>query len=87
MKALLAVFLALAACGEKKPPVEPPTPAPSQATPPASSAMTPDECTAMGGRVKGDIGDGKVACDPGEKELGRVTQGIEGAVCCAGAAH
>ena len=24
--------------------------------------MTPDECTAKGGFVKGDIGDGKVAC-------------------------
>lgn len=45
--------------------------------------MAPEECTAKGGQVKGDIGDGKVACDEGHRDLGRVNQGIEGAVCCA----
>jgi hypothetical protein len=44
--------------------------------------MQPDECIAKGGYVKGDIGDGKVACTDGEKDLGRVAQGVEGAVCC-----
>lgn len=44
--------------------------------------MSPEECTAKGGQVKGDIGDGKVACGTGEKEIGRVNQGIEGAICC-----
>jgi len=45
--------------------------------------MKPDECTAQGGQVRGDIGDGKVKCADGERDLGRVAQGIEGAVCCA----
>jgi hypothetical protein len=45
--------------------------------------MTPEECTGKGGEVRGDIGDGKVACAEGETDLGRVNQGIEGAVCCA----
>ena len=44
--------------------------------------MSPDECTGKGGEVRGDIGDGKVACAEGEQDLGRVNQGIEGAVCC-----
>ena len=45
--------------------------------------MAPEDCIAKGGQVKGDIGDGKVACAEGEQDLGRVNQGIEGAVCCA----
>jgi hypothetical protein len=48
--------------------------------------MEPDQCTAQGGQVRGDIGDGKIACAEGERELGRVRQGIEGAICCAAAA-
>ncbi len=43
---------------------------------------TAEECTCAGGVVHGDIGDGKVACGEGETELGRIQQGIEGAVCC-----
>ncbi len=49
----------------------------------ASGPMSAEECAAQGGQVKGDIGDGKVACDEGQRDLGRVNQGIEGAVCCA----
>lgn len=45
-------------------------------------AGTPAHCECIGGYVKGDIGDGKVACTDGERELERVRQGIEGAVCC-----
>lgn len=45
--------------------------------------MTPEECTGKRGEVRGEIGDGKVACTEGETDLGRVNQGIEGAVCCA----
>lgn len=52
-------------------------------TPPEPIAMSPDECTSKGGQVKGDIGDGKVACDADQRDLGRVNQGVEGAVCCA----
>lgn len=47
-----------------------------------SAPNTPAHCECLGGYVKGDIGDGKVACNEGEKELERVQQGIEGAVCC-----
>lgn len=87
-KLLIAFALTAAACGGSKQ-------APSEATPPPSSAptdqssvtpMTPDECTTQGGQVRGDIGDGKIACADGERELGRVNQGIEGAICCAPAA-
>lgn len=78
------VVLVLAACGGSKTPPAEPTPTPTQpdTQPPAPATMSPDECTSKGGHVKGDIGDGKVACDAGEKELGRVSQGIEGAICC-----
>jgi len=64
--------------------------APTVATGPQSSsascgedaANTPAHCECLGGYVKGDIGDGQVACPQGETELERVQQGIEGAVCC-----
>ncbi|MGE0868345.1 MAG: hypothetical protein AB7P03_07280 [Kofleriaceae bacterium] len=90
IKLMFAFALALAAaCGGKTQP-PPSDPAAVQSTEPAtqtgstdSVAMTPDECTAKGGQVKGDIGDGKVACDADQRDLGRVNQGIEGAVCCA----
>ena len=74
-KLLITFVLSIAACGGSK------QPAPQVAPP--SAAMTSDECTAKGGQVRGDIGDGKVACAAGETDLGRVSQGIEGAVCCA----
>ena len=47
-----------------------------------STPNTPEHCECLGGYVKGDIGDGRVACNEGEKELERVDQGIEGAICC-----
>jgi hypothetical protein len=46
------------------------------------AANTPAHCECLGGYVRGDIGDGQVACPQGETELERVKQGIEGAVCC-----
>lgn len=79
------------ACGSSSPPAttagdpvpsRPAEPLPDSTTPPGN-LMSPDDCTAKGGRVKGDIGDGKVRCDEGERELGRVNTGIEGGVCCA----
>jgi hypothetical protein len=62
-----------------------PEPAPPEPATPAEP-MTPEECTAAGGQVRGDIGDGKIACAEGERELGRVRLGIEGGVCCAAGA-
>jgi hypothetical protein len=79
-KLIIAVVFTVAACGGKQPATKP-VDQPTTTTPPA--AMTPEECTGKGGQVKGDIGDGKVACAEGEQDLGRVSQGIEGAVCCA----
>ncbi len=78
-KHLIAFVLTVAACGGSKQPDPQTAPAP----PAPTSAMAPEECTAKGGEVRGDIGDGKVACAAGETDLGRVNQGIEGAVCCA----
>ncbi len=80
---LIAFVLTIAACGGSKQPAPQQTPPPAPAEP--AAAMSPEECTAKGGQVRGDIGDGKVACTEGERDLGRVNQGIEGAVCCAGA--
>jgi hypothetical protein len=84
-KFLIAFALFAAACGGKKQSPTETTPAASE-PPTQTAAMAPEECTAKGGQVKGDIGDGKVACAEGEQDLGRVNQGIEGAVCCAPAA-
>lgn len=51
----------------------------------SEAPSTPAHCSCLGGYVRGDIGDGKVACPQGETELERVQQGIEGAVCCKSA--
>lgn len=55
---------------------------PEESPPPKPDVMTPEECASKGGTVKNDIGDGKVACGEGERELGRVRVGIEGGLCC-----
>jgi predicted small lipoprotein YifL len=84
IKLLLAVVFTVAACGGKQPTTSKPADQPTTTTEPAApTAMAPEECTAKGGEVRGDIGDGKVACAEGEQDLGRVNLGIEGAVCCA----
>jgi hypothetical protein len=91
-KFLIAIALtAVLACGGKKQPA-PSEPSNTSSTEPANGSasqgggepmtMSPADCTAKGGQVKGDIGDGKVACAAGELNLGRVRQGIEGAICC-----
>jgi hypothetical protein len=83
----LVIVVALAACGGKKQAAPPANAGTGEAAQPVptgdGTAMSPEQCTAQGGQVKGDIGDGKVACAEGERDLGRVNQGIEGAVCCA----
>ncbi len=90
--ALAFSFALLAACsgGNTQPPTSPaPEPTPTQAPPPpdpsqagSAEAMAPETCTQQGGEVRGDIGDGQIACAEGETELGKVTTGIEGGVCC-----
>jgi hypothetical protein len=82
---LLVLFLLLGAC--KKAPLAVASEsnaghASGSAACDESTPGTPAHCECLGGYVKGDIGDGKVACTEGEQELERVQQGIEGAVCC-----
>ena len=78
--------LLTAACAR---PTEAPTAEPGHTTGDEASAAcgsdapaSPAHCACLGGYVRGDIGDGQVACPQGETELERVRQGIEGAVCC-----
>ena len=80
----LALSIALAACGSKttQEPVTTPTESPPSTPTQTAEPMTPEQCTTQGGEVRGDIGDGKIACAEGEKDLGRVATGIEGGVCC-----
>ncbi|MBL4687579.1 MAG: hypothetical protein JKY37_23490 [Nannocystaceae bacterium] len=52
--------------------------------------LSAEQCTADGGAVVGDIGDGAVhspdyTCDDGQAPVASVPSGIEGAVCCPGA--
>ncbi|MEO0997279.1 MAG: hypothetical protein AAFX58_07150 [Pseudomonadota bacterium] len=57
------------------------------------SALTPAQCNEQGGRIVGDIGDGRIhrpdyRCDSGDPPLGVIRydgsgpRPIEGAVCC-----
>ncbi len=82
----LVITLAfLIGCGSSKPAPEPgrtPGPGPAQ-----TATLTPEQCTQQGGEVRGDIGDGRIACAQGERELGRVPVGIEGSICCAPSAY
>jgi hypothetical protein len=89
----LALFATAArSVGCAKPAAEPTTPSAPAVAAPSDHACsegapaTPEHCECLGGYVKGDIGDGQVACPQGETELERVQQGIEGAVCCKAAA-
>ncbi|MBA3818822.1 MAG: hypothetical protein H0X17_08015 [Deltaproteobacteria bacterium] len=88
LRLTLILSLAAAACGGNQSSTPETTPTTTEAVPPGPetrAAMTPEECTKQGGEVRGDIGDGKIACDAQERELGRVMTGIEGGVCCASA--
>jgi hypothetical protein len=95
----LLVTLALAACGSRAPEESTTTTTSTTSTTtgggsdtaPESStggtAMTPDDCTARGGQVIGDPGDGSThtpdyLCPDGQPPIGSVSSGIEGAVCC-----
>jgi hypothetical protein len=79
---LMIAFALLIGCGGSKPAPSPQASAPTPAGPPVAT-LTPEQCTQQGGEVRGDIGDGKIACAVGERELGRVPVGIEGSICCA----
>ena len=57
-------------------------PAPEPQPTPVAAALTPEQCTLQGGELRGDIGNGQIGCGPGEYELGRVSLGIEGSLCC-----
>jgi hypothetical protein len=48
----------------------------------ATPTLTGDQCQSVGGKIRGDIGNGLAVCQPGELTLGRVTFGTEGGVCC-----
>ncbi len=95
----LALFFALllAACGSAAEPVEPTDTteatdttgeeAPPDETPAERPSMSAEECTAAGGTVVGDIGDGATqrpdyVCESGQPPIGTVPLGIEGSVCC-----
>ena len=50
-------------------------------------SMTSEECTAAGGTMVGDIGDGAIhrpeyRCANGQPPIAMVPLGIEGSVCC-----
>jgi hypothetical protein len=100
--AILLTCTALFACSQKQAPpaeapaseapAEPASDAPAQAERPA---ITTDECTAQGGSVVGDIGDGAIhrpdyRCPSGAEPSGSIKQSsdgpvaVEGSVCCPG---
>jgi hypothetical protein len=81
-----AALCALVACATRTPPAPPARPATQQSADlcGADAPNSASHCACLGGYVRGDTGDGKVACPQGETELARVQHGIEGAVCCKG---
>jgi len=92
MRALLLVLVLASGCGRGSGPTNPnPTP-PTGSEPPGGSAacgappmgqaMTPDQCTCLGGRVNPSRGGEQEHCAGGESELGTVRLGIEGGWCC-----
>ena len=92
MRALVLVVLVLASCrGNDHPPASAPSPVERPGAPACGQSGDPDapitqeQCSCLGGQVRGDLGDGQIRCQDGERELGRVRTGIEGGVCCASA--
>jgi hypothetical protein len=75
---LILTLVFLIGCGSSKP-----APGPRPGPEPVATTLTPAQCTQKGGEVRGDIGDGRIACARGERDLGRVSFGIEGGRCCA----
>lgn len=69
------------------------TPPPADTAAPGRRALTSEECTAQGGQIIGDIGDGAIhqpayVCPSGDVPVGNVVASgegptaIEGSVCC-----
>ena len=82
---LVFTLVFLIGCGSSKP-APGPRPAPGPDPTPVAT-LSAEQCTQQGGEVRGDIGDGKIACAQGERELGRVPLGVEGSICCAPAGY
>ena len=86
----LALGLLLAACGGSDKADTTTTPEPVEQTeqpieptePTEPGAMTAAECESAGNQVAWDIGDGSVACPTGTTEVGKVSGGVEAALCC-----
>lgn len=104
--ACLALTATLFGCGAKQPPAEAPADGAAPAEAPVDAAteepasserpkLTADECSAKGGSVVGDIGDGAIhrpdyRCPSGSGPLGSIEASgegpvaVEGSVCCPG---
>lgn len=93
LRTSIVLVFALAGCGGGNKQADP-APTPTTPTAPTKQAMTADECTAAGGEVVGDIGDGAIhrpdyKCPKsGQPPIGTIQtgegqpMGVEGAVCC-----
>ena len=83
---IIALSLALAACGSKAKPTAEPTPVVGGDTCGVDASggipATAEQCECLGLHVVGDIGNGQVACPDGETEIAKISYGIEGGVCC-----
>jgi hypothetical protein len=94
---LLPVIWLLGACGstpasDETPKTEAPVPSATDvasAVPPhgARREISQEDCTAKGGTLVGDIGDGathkpEYRCPSGSPPIGNVPLGVEGSVCC-----
>lgn len=91
MHRTLLLALLVSACGSSsasEPPPEETTSTGDEAPATAERpTMTDAECTAAGGTVVGDIGDGAIhrpeyRCENGQAPIGTIPVGIEGSVCC-----
>ena len=88
MRAVAALVLVLSlvtACGGKSTPAPASKPA-CELDGPGGTPATGEQCECAGYQVVGDIGDGQVKCPEGTTEVSRINYGIEGGVCCDGAA-
>jgi hypothetical protein len=94
---LFSVICVLGACSSAPAADETPkTDAPAPTATDVASAVPPhgarreisqDDCTAKGGTLVGDIGDGathkpEFRCPSGSPPIGNVPLGVEGSVCC-----
>jgi len=91
LRSLSLAFLLIAACGGSDKPATTTANTADRGTTdqtrpcetPVDGPMSSDQCTCQHGTVRPDPGNGSVKCDAGERELGRVSLGMEGGLCCA----